>query len=220
MVLFATDSIVPLVVVIIVAIMLIITLREVMRTRPPTDSRVRENPTPPPYISSSSDPYGYRVRSSESLAPAPSTAEEMKGSGPVDMTLYDPDGYQEVPAHRLAIATYNFVGFDAKVGPPDWDSFYDEIMVEIYDEETSERWHTRYFVASPAGLARFMREERWNAMSGNNHIIVLRYDLQKIIEAVLLHMNKHGKRMRQVCQLTTCASSLLRPAEFSADSQD
>jgi hypothetical protein len=26
-------------------------------------------------------------------------------------------------------------------------------------------------------------------MSGNNHIIVLRYDLQKIIEAVLLHMN-------------------------------
>jgi len=189
--LFVQDSFVSMVVVVIVVVMLYATLRTISESRRRT-GHDEQGAAPQPYISSSSDPRGLEthpsapLRTRPALVTAPADPDDTRS---VDMTLYDPEAYDETPRANLAIATYNFLGFDSEVGPRDRDCFYDEIMVEVYDRNTGHRWSTRYFVATPLGIAKLMADERWQAMSGNNHLIVLRYDVKKILDAILRHLN-------------------------------
>jgi len=86
---------------------------------------------------------------------------------------------------RVRVTQFNFAHFDAVPGPPDPDSFADELIVELYDSVSDFRWTSTYVVASPAGIRKLMDEERWSFFHGTEVFIVRRYDLQMIREAVL-----------------------------------
>src|SRR5690349_18629755 len=93
--LFSQDPSVSLVVVVVVVVMLYATLRSISQSRTRAGDEEQRTDAQP-YLSSSSDPYGYQVRGAIAHAePAPVTATpaHAEEAGPVDMTLYDPDAY-------------------------------------------------------------------------------------------------------------------------------
>src|SRR5690242_3139984 len=104
--LFVQDSFVSLLVVVVVLVMLYATFRSISESRRRTSDEERRADAQP-YLSSSSDPQGYEVRSvavpQTSSVPSTPPADD---SDPVDMTLYDPDAYSETARTNLAIATY------------------------------------------------------------------------------------------------------------------
>lgn len=86
---------------------------------------------------------------------------------------------------RVRVTQFNFAHFDAVPGPPDPDSFADELIVELYDSVSDFRWTSTYVVATPAGIRKLMDEERWSFFYATEVFVVRRYDLQTIREAVL-----------------------------------
>jgi hypothetical protein len=184
---FAENSIVPVVVVALVVIMLYVTLRQIS-TANRRDGRLDRTPNDTaPYVSSSSDPGG----ATGILRPAPTSAAD--DSAPIDMMHGDSPAANaaedEDSAPNIAIKTYNFRTFDADTGPPDPNTFYDELIVELYDEKTGRVWITSYFITTPSGLSKLMRDEHWNAMFTDNHIVVPRYDRDAVLDAILRQMN-------------------------------
>lgn len=85
----------------------------------------------------------------------------------------------------MRVTQFNFAHFDAVPGPPDPDSFADELIVELYDSVSDFRWTSTYVVATPAGIRKLMDEERWSFFYATEVFVVRRYDLQTIREAVL-----------------------------------
>lgn len=86
---------------------------------------------------------------------------------------------------RVRVTQFNFAHFDAVAGPPDPESFADELIVELYDSVSDFRWTSTYVVATPTGIRKMMDEERWSFFHATELFIVRRYDLQMIREAVL-----------------------------------
>jgi hypothetical protein len=85
---------------------------------------------------------------------------------------------------RVRVTQFNFAHFDAIPGPPDPDSFADELILELYDSVSDFRWTATYVVATPAGIRKLMDEERWSFFYATEIFVVRRYDLQTIREAV------------------------------------
>ena len=85
---------------------------------------------------------------------------------------------------RVRVAQLNFAHFDAVPGPPDPESFADELILELYDSVSDFRWTVTYVVATPAGIRKLMDNERWSFFHATEIFIVRRYDLQIIREAV------------------------------------
>jgi hypothetical protein len=85
---------------------------------------------------------------------------------------------------RVRVTQFNFAHFDAVPGPPDPESFADELIVELYDSVSDFRWTSTYVVATPAGIRKLMDEERWSFFYATEIFVVRRYDLQTIREAV------------------------------------
>jgi hypothetical protein len=85
---------------------------------------------------------------------------------------------------RVQVTQFNFAHFDALPGPPDPESFADELILELYDSVSDFRWTATYVVATPAGIRKLMDEERWNFFYATEIFIVRKYDLQLIREAV------------------------------------
>ena len=85
---------------------------------------------------------------------------------------------------RVRVTQFNFAHFDAVPGPPDPESFADELIVELYDSVSDFRWTSTYVVATPAGIRKMMDEERWSFFYATEVFVVRRYDLQTIREAV------------------------------------
>ncbi|HVH87323.1 MAG TPA: hypothetical protein VM912_11395, partial [Terriglobales bacterium] len=63
---------------------------------------------------------------------------------------------------RVRVIRFNFEHFDAVPGPPDPECFADELILELYDSVSDFRWYITYVVATPAGVAKRMDDERWN----------------------------------------------------------
>jgi hypothetical protein len=85
---------------------------------------------------------------------------------------------------RVRVTQFNFAHFDAVPGPPDPESFADELILELYDSVSDFRWTVTYVVATPAGIRKLMDEERWSFFHASEIFIVRRYDLQTIRDAV------------------------------------
>jgi len=187
--LFEASSLVPVAMMVAIALMLIVTIRQITGTskRDRGEPRDRDSAA---YISSSSDP-----RAVGKVTPVPDASAEDDDSAPIDMSRGEPSIFTDEekaegpPTTPVAIKSFNFRTFDADTGPPDPDCFYDELLTELYDANTGRVWLTSYFVATPNGLARFMRDQKWSAMFGNNHLIVARYDRTAVVDAILRQMN-------------------------------
>jgi hypothetical protein len=85
---------------------------------------------------------------------------------------------------RVRVMQFNFEHFDAVPGPPDPESFADELIVELYDSISDFRWTATYVVATPSGVRKLMDDERWSFFYATEIFIVRRYDLETIRKAV------------------------------------
>ena len=120
------------------------------------------------------DPAG--LLAGEEAAPrvwAPS-AEEVAASFPFDPSL-----------GRIRIQKFFFKKFDAVPGPAEPEVFADELHVELYDPDSGHYWWQSYFVATPKGLERILREKAWRYLHAPQMLVVPRYDLEEIRRAVV-----------------------------------
>jgi hypothetical protein len=85
----------------------------------------------------------------------------------------------------IQILRFYFLKFDALSGPPDPDSFADELIVRLYDGETEDRWEQYYFVATPKGLQDVLKTKTWSYLHAESVIVVNGYDLETIRQAVV-----------------------------------
>ena len=117
--------------------------------------------------------------------PAPRVGRELPF--PFDMreleaeleTKYGPDFV------RPKILNYYFLHTDLETGPADPANFYDDFYVEFENPANGYSWTSSYWVTTPAGLSRQIDESREAAIWGNSTLIVKRFDLKTILQAIL-----------------------------------
>lgn len=104
----------------------------------------------------------------------PPSAEEVAASLPFDPSL-----------GRIRIKKFFFDKMDPNPGPEDRDVFADELHVELYDPDCDHSWWQSYFVATPQGLAKILRDKSWRYLHAPDVLIFPRYDLEEIRRAVV-----------------------------------
>jgi hypothetical protein len=124
-------------------------------------------------------------------APSPATVELSPGGGPRPKVW--PPSAEEVAASltfdpalgNLRIRKFYFKKADAIPGPEDPEVFADELNIELYDPDTGHAWWQSYFVATPLGLAKVLREKSWRYLHAPEILVFPRYDLEEIRRAVV-----------------------------------
>jgi len=106
-------------------------------------------------------------------------------SGPAPVVPAEVSFGPEPQLGPVRITKFYFSKFDLAAGPQDPDSFYDELFVEVYDPDSGSRWMQSYGVATPRGLEEILKDKDWNYLYANGIIVVPRYDLAPIREAVV-----------------------------------
>jgi hypothetical protein len=104
----------------------------------------------------------------------PPSAEEVAASLPFDPAL-----------GNLRIRKVYFKKADAIPGPEDPEVFADELNIELYDPDSGHAWWQSYFVATPLGLARVLREKSWRYLHAPEILVFPRYNLEEIRRAVV-----------------------------------
>jgi hypothetical protein len=83
------------------------------------------------------------------------------------------------------IHNYHFAHTDLVRGPADPRDFYDEFFLEMEDPADGHLFTERFTVATPAGLARLMREEGVAHLFPESFLIISNFNLGEILTAVL-----------------------------------
>jgi hypothetical protein len=104
----------------------------------------------------------------------PPSAEEVAASLPFDPEL-----------GNIRIRKFYFKKADAIPGPDDPEVFADELNIELYDSDSGHAWWQSYFVATPQGLARLLREKSWRYLHAPEILVFPRYNLEEIRRAVV-----------------------------------
>ncbi len=81
-----------------------------------------------------------------------------------------------------------FATFDLVPGPPDPESFADELFVELQDENTGHTWTQSYFVGTPKGMQQLLKDNQWQYAFVDAAFIFSRYSAQDIRRAVVEHI--------------------------------
>lgn len=104
----------------------------------------------------------------------PPSAEEVAASLPFDPAL-----------GNIRIRKFYFKKADAIPGPDDPEVFADELNIELYDPDSGHTWWQSYFVATPQGLAKLLREKSWRYLHAPEILVFPRYNLEEIRRAVV-----------------------------------
>jgi hypothetical protein len=104
----------------------------------------------------------------------PPSAEAVAASLPFDPSL-----------GNLRIRKFYFTKSDPIPGPADPEVFADELNIEIYDPDSNHAWWQSYFVATPQGLTKLLREKSWRYLHAPGILVFPRYDLEEIRRAVV-----------------------------------
>jgi hypothetical protein len=104
----------------------------------------------------------------------PPSAEEVAASLPYDPLL-----------GRIQIKKLFFDKTDISPGPPEPEVFADDLHIELYDPGSNHRWWQSFFIATPQGLARILRERHWRYLHAPSILVLPRYDLEEIRRAVV-----------------------------------
>lgn len=104
----------------------------------------------------------------------PPSAEEVAASLPYDPLL-----------GRIQIKKLFFDKTDFSPCPPDPEVFADDLHIELYDPESNHHWWQSFFIATPQGLARILRERHWRYLHAPSVLVLPRYDLEEIRRAVV-----------------------------------
>ena len=87
--------------------------------------------------------------------------------------------------YRPRVLNYYFRKTDLVAGPADPASFIDDLFVEWENPADGNQWTQEITVATPAGLSREMREQHSDSLFADNFLIVERFDLGKILAALV-----------------------------------
>jgi hypothetical protein len=104
----------------------------------------------------------------------PASAEETAASLPFDPSLGE-----------LRITKFFFKATEAAPGPPDPEVFADELQIELYDPDSGHTWWQSYFVATPKGLAKILKDKSWRYLHAPQILVLPRYDLEEIRRAAV-----------------------------------
>ncbi len=104
----------------------------------------------------------------------PPSAEEVAASLPFDPSL-----------GKIRIRKIYFNKTDIVPGPVDPEIFADELNIELYDPESNHAWWQTFFVATPQGLARLLREKSWRYLHAPDILVFPRYNFEEIRRAVV-----------------------------------
>lgn len=119
----------------------------------------------------------------------PPSAEEVAASLPYDPSL-----------GKLRIRKLYFDKTDVVPGPADPEIFADDLHLELYDPDSNHAWWQSYFVATPQGLARVLKEKSWRYLHAPDILVFPRYNLEEIRRAVVSRIvaeHDHFKGMEQ-----------------------
>jgi len=92
---------------------------------------------------------------------------------------------KEVQSRNIQISDWNFAKFEIETGPPNRDSFADELFVNLYDKSTGHAWEQTYLVATPAGLEKMLHRNKLNFMFLPQTLVMNRYEVNELRKAVL-----------------------------------
>jgi hypothetical protein len=104
----------------------------------------------------------------------PPGGEEIAASFPFDPSL-----------GKIQIKKFFFKKTDAIPGPVDREVFADELQIELYDPDSDHSWWQSYFVATPRGLAKILREKSWKYLHAPQILVMPKYDLEEIRRAAV-----------------------------------
>jgi hypothetical protein len=100
---------------------------------------------------------------------------------------------REAELGPIRIIKFYFSKFDLVHGPADPEAFYDELFVELYDANSGHRWTQSYGVATPEGLRQILHDKSWSYLYANGIIVVQKYDLNPIREAVIARITEDNE---------------------------
>lgn len=104
----------------------------------------------------------------------PPSAEQVAASLPYDPSL-----------GKIQIRKFYFDETDAIPGPDDPEVFAEELNVELYNADSGHSWWQSWFVVTPQGLAKILREKHWRYLHAPDVLVFPRYDLEEIRRAVV-----------------------------------
>jgi hypothetical protein len=104
----------------------------------------------------------------------PPSAEEVAASLPDDPAL-----------GNIRIRKFFFTKADVFPGPDDPEVFADELNIELYDLDSGHAWWQSYFIATPRGLSKLLREKSWRYLHAPEILVFPRYSLEEIHRAVV-----------------------------------
>jgi hypothetical protein len=104
----------------------------------------------------------------------PPSAEEVAACLPFDPSL-----------GKLQIRKLFFDKTDVIPGPEDPEVFAEELHIELYDRDSDHAWWQSYFVATPRGLAKILRERHWRYLHAPQILVFPYYDFEEIRRAVV-----------------------------------
>ena len=124
---------------------------------------------------------------------------------PFDITTITDDLPEDF--ERPKIVNYYFERTRLLEGPPDPEVFMDDLHIEFRSEEDLYHWTIRCTVATPKGLSKYLEDGAFDSMSGDNVIIIKRYDLATALKAVLedcfTHSAYYEQKRREAQELET-----------------
>jgi len=110
------------------------------------------------------------------------SAEEVAASLPFDPAL-----------GNIRIRRFYFKKADAIPGPEDPEVFADELNIELYDPDSGHAWWQSYFVATPQGLGKLLREKSWRYLHAPEILVFPRYNLEEIRRAVVSRISAENE---------------------------
>lgn len=99
----------------------------------------------------------------------------------------DPNGdvHPRMRIRGVDIRSFYFGTFNALTGPPDPESFCDELTVEVEYLETGNVSTWGFTVGTPKGFEALLREKHWQQLYSPAVFVFQKYDLARIREAVV-----------------------------------
>ena len=92
---------------------------------------------------------------------------------------------EEAQQNTIQIRAWNFATFEIEIGPPDRNCFADDLWMDLYDSSSGHGWRHTYFVATPAGLEKMLRDSKSSFMFLPQILVLNRYDVAELRKAVL-----------------------------------
>jgi hypothetical protein len=81
--------------------------------------------------------------------------------------------------------------------PDDPEVFAEEFNIELYDPDSGPSWWQSFFVATPQGLAKTLREKQWRYLQAPDVLVFSCYDLAEIRRAVVSRIITENESVTQ-----------------------